>query len=72
MTLSFVAGFMLSSVLLLAQGVQAQEAPKVHSMTGCFEGRTHTRFLHAHRFGKRTEDGGNSLFDCEPSSARRS
>ena len=35
MTLSFVAGFMLTSVLLFAQGVQAQEAPKVHSMTGC-------------------------------------
>ena len=35
MTLSFVAGFMLCSVLLFAQGVQAQEAPKVHSMTGC-------------------------------------
>ena len=35
MTLSFVAGFMLCSVFLFAQGVQAQEAPKVHSMTGC-------------------------------------
>jgi hypothetical protein len=37
MTLSFVAGFMLSSVLLFTQGVQAQEAPKVHSMTGCLK-----------------------------------
>jgi len=37
MTLSFVAGFMLSSVLLFAQGVQAQEVPKVHSMTGCLK-----------------------------------
>jgi hypothetical protein len=34
---SFVAGFMICSVLLLAQGVQAQEAPKVHSMTGCLK-----------------------------------
>lgn len=38
MTLSIVAGVMLGSVLLLAQGgVQAQEAPKVHSMTGCLK-----------------------------------
>ena len=37
MTLSFLAGFMLSSVFLFAQGVQAQEAPKVHSMTGCLK-----------------------------------
>jgi len=37
MTLSFVAGFTLYSVLLFAQGVQAQEAPKVHSMTGCLK-----------------------------------
>jgi hypothetical protein len=37
MTLSFVAGFILSSALLFAQGVQAQEGPKVHSMTGCLK-----------------------------------
>jgi hypothetical protein len=37
MTASFVASFMLSSVLLFAQVVQAQEAPKVHSMTGCLK-----------------------------------
>jgi hypothetical protein len=37
MTHSFVGGLMLSSVLLFAQGVQAQEAPKVHSMTGCLK-----------------------------------
>jgi hypothetical protein len=37
MTLSFLAGFVLCSVLLFAQGVQAQEAPKVHSMTGCLK-----------------------------------
>jgi hypothetical protein len=37
MTLSFVAGFTLYSVLLFAQGVQAQEAPKVHNMTGCLK-----------------------------------
>ena len=37
MTISFVTGFMLSSVLLFALGVQAQEAPKVHSMTGCLK-----------------------------------
>jgi hypothetical protein len=37
MTLSFVAGFMLCSVMLFAQGIQAQEAPKVHSMTGCLK-----------------------------------
>jgi hypothetical protein len=35
MTFSFVASVMLCSVFLFAQGVQAQEAPKVHSMTGC-------------------------------------
>ena len=40
MTLSFVAGFTLYSVLLFAQGVQAQEAPKVHSMTGCLKAGT--------------------------------
>jgi hypothetical protein len=34
MTLSIVASFMFGSVLLFAQGVQAQEAPKVQSMTG--------------------------------------
>ena len=37
MTLSFVAGFILSSVLWFSQGVQAQEAPQVHSMTGCLK-----------------------------------
>src|ERR1700751_1697960 len=37
MTLSFVAGLMLCSAVLFAQGVQAQEAPKVHSMTGCLK-----------------------------------
>jgi hypothetical protein len=37
MTLSFATGFMLGSVLLFAQGVQAQEAPKVHSMTSCLK-----------------------------------
>jgi len=37
MRLSFVAGCMLCSVLLFAQGVQTQEAPKVHSMTGCLK-----------------------------------
>jgi hypothetical protein len=37
MTFSFVASAMLCSVFLFAQGVQAQEAPKVHSMTGCLK-----------------------------------
>jgi hypothetical protein len=37
MTLSIVAGLMLGSVLLFAQGVQTQEAPKAHSMTGCLK-----------------------------------
>ena len=37
MTLSFVAGLMLGSVFLFGQGVQAQEVPKVHSMTGCLK-----------------------------------
>src|SRR5260370_3054215 len=37
MKLSVVAGLMLCSVLLFAQGVNAQEAPKVHSMTGCLK-----------------------------------
>ena len=37
MRLALVAGFMLCSVVLLAQGVNAQEAPKVHSMTGCLK-----------------------------------
>jgi hypothetical protein len=37
MTLSFVAGFVFGSVLLFAGGVQAQEAPKVHTMTGCLK-----------------------------------
>ena len=37
MTLSFVAGFMICSVMLFAQGIQAQKAPKVHSMTGCLK-----------------------------------
>src|ERR1700751_4069582 len=37
MTRLFVAGFMLRSVLLFTQGIQAQEAPKVHSMTGCLK-----------------------------------
>ena len=32
---SVVAGFMLCSVLLFAQGAKTQDAPKVHSMTGC-------------------------------------
>ena len=37
MRLSVVVGLMLCSVLLFAQGVKAQEAPKVHSMTGCLK-----------------------------------
>jgi len=37
MTLSFAAGFMICSVMLFAQGIQAEEAPKVHSMTGCLK-----------------------------------
>jgi len=37
MTLSFLASVMLSGVFLFAQGVQAKEAPKVHSMTGCLK-----------------------------------
>jgi hypothetical protein len=37
MKLSVVAGLMLCSVLLFVQGVKAQEAPKVHSMTGCLK-----------------------------------
>ena len=37
MTHSFVGGLILYSVFLFAQGVQAQEAPKVHSMTGCLK-----------------------------------
>ena len=34
---SGAAGLMLCSVLLFAQGVKSQEAPKVHSMTGCLK-----------------------------------
>src|ERR1700740_2340403 len=37
MKLSVVAGFLVCRVLLFVQGVQAQEAPKVHSMTGCLK-----------------------------------
>jgi hypothetical protein len=37
MTHSFAGGVMLYSVLLFAQGAYAQEAPKVHSMTGCLK-----------------------------------
>ena len=37
MTLSVVAGLMLCSMLLCAQSAKAQEAPKVHSMTGCLK-----------------------------------
>jgi hypothetical protein len=37
MTHLFVGGVMLYSVLLFAQGVKSQEAPKVHSMTGCLK-----------------------------------
>jgi hypothetical protein len=37
MKLSVVAGLILSGVLLLAQGVKAQETPKVHSMSGCLK-----------------------------------
>lgn len=34
---SVFAGLMLGGVLLFAQGVRTQEAPKVHSMTGCLK-----------------------------------
>src|ERR1700740_350569 len=37
MKLSVVAGFLVCRVLLFVQGVKAQEAPKVHSMTGCLK-----------------------------------
>ena len=34
---SVVAGLMLCSMLLFAQGAKTQDAPKVHSMTGCLK-----------------------------------
>ena len=37
MRILVVAGLMLSSLLLFAQDGRAQEAPKVHSMTGCLK-----------------------------------
>ena len=37
MKLSVAVGLMVCSVFLFAQGVKAQEAPKVHSMTGCLK-----------------------------------
>jgi len=37
MRLALVAGFMICGMVLFAQGVQGQEAPKVHSMTGCLK-----------------------------------
>jgi hypothetical protein len=37
MKLSVAVGLMICSVLLFAQGVKAQEAPKVHSMTDCLK-----------------------------------
>lgn len=37
MKLSVAVGLMVCSMLLFAQGVKAQEAPKVHSMTGCLK-----------------------------------
>jgi hypothetical protein len=37
MKLSVAVGLMVCRVLLFAQGVKAQEAPKVHSMTGCLK-----------------------------------
>ena len=40
MKLSVVAGLMLCSVLLFAQGARTQDAPKVHSMTGCLKAGT--------------------------------
>jgi hypothetical protein len=40
MKLSVVAGLMLCSVLLFAQGARTQDAPKTHSMTGCLKAGT--------------------------------
>jgi len=37
MKVSVVVGLMLSSLLLFAQEGKTQEAPKVHSMTGCLK-----------------------------------
>jgi hypothetical protein len=37
MKLSSVAGLMLCGVTLFAQGVLAQEAPKLHNMTSCLK-----------------------------------
>jgi len=34
---SVLAGLIVACVLVFAQGVQTQEAPKVHSMTGCLK-----------------------------------
>jgi hypothetical protein len=34
-----MAAFVVSCALAFAQGAQAQEAPKVHSMTGCLNDR---------------------------------
>ena len=40
MKLSVVAGLLLCSVLLFAQGARTQDAPKVHSMSGCLRAGT--------------------------------
>ena len=37
MKLSAMAGLILCSALLFAQGARAQDAPKEHSMTGCLK-----------------------------------
>lgn len=37
MKVSISAGLILCGALLFAQGVKTQEAPKVHSMTGCLK-----------------------------------
>lgn len=39
MKASIFAGLILGTVLLFAQGVKTQEAPRGHSMTGCLKAR---------------------------------
>ena len=71
MKLSVVAGFALGMMLLVAPGVKSQEAPKVHSMTGCLKAGPTPGSYMLTDLEKGPKTRGNRVVDCEPSSTYR-
>ena len=72
MKLSAVAGLLLCSVLLFAQGARTQDAPKVHSMTGCLKAGTAPGSYMITDLEKGPKSVGIVSIGCKLGPARRS